>query len=188
MSGKLYGKAVLHPNTAPRRLARSMDRISVLLTLEPSIPKPKLRGTEFPAALLSLWQTSSLIPREHGVGHWRETRFVFIRQLSHVLSTLLTFATDTVHSGAVQPSHSASLHTTARPPYPPYASDVCDNLSVQGLGYELHEMGFNYRQRQEMFLFSKKSRPALGPTQRFFLWKVSDRVVKLTTHLHPVPR
>jgi len=55
-------------------------------------------------------------------------------------------------------------------------------------------MGFNFQHRQK-FLFSKMSRLALGSTQPLIQWApavpspgCSGQGVKLTTHLHPVPR
>ena len=39
-----------------------------------------------------------------------------------------------------------------------------------GLGCELYDPGFQFRQGQEVFLFSKASRPAMGPTQTPVQW------------------
>jgi hypothetical protein len=57
------------------------------------------------------------------------------------------------------------------------------------------KLGFYSQQRQEISLFSIASRPALGPTSLLsnvymglFPREISGRGVKLTTHLHLVPR
>jgi hypothetical protein len=54
---------------------------------------------------------------------------------------------------------------------------------------------FDSRQREENFLFSTASRPALRPTQTTIQWSpgalslgLSGKDVKLTTHLQLVPR
>ena len=64
---------------------------------------------------------------------------------------------------------------------------------VQLLGYKLDDPGFEPRHRQEIYLLSKTSRPAVGPTHaaiqwvpRFFPRGNSGRGVKLTTQPHLV--
>jgi hypothetical protein len=47
---------------------------------------------------------------------------------------------------------------------------------------------FDTRWGLEIFLFTTVSRTALGPTQPPIQWGKSGRGVKLTTHLHIVPR
>jgi hypothetical protein len=39
-----------------------------------------------------------------------------------------------------------------------------------GIGYGLNGLGFEFRQGQEIFVFSKTSRPSLGPTQPPIQW------------------
>jgi len=68
-------------------------------------------------------------------------------------------------------------------------------LSCAALGYGLGDREFGSRQGVGIFLFTTASRPVLGPTHLLIHWTpgalslgVNDRIVKLTTHLHLVPR
>jgi hypothetical protein len=63
------------------------------------------------------------------------------------------------------------------------------------MGWTIGVLGFNSRRELGIFLFTTASRSALGPTyplsngtREFFPWVSSGRGVKLTTHLHLVPR
>jgi hypothetical protein len=63
------------------------------------------------------------------------------------------------------------------------------------MGWTIGVLGFDSQRRLGIFLFTTASRTALGPThllsngyQWFFPWRLSGRGVKLTIHLHLVPR
>ena len=79
-----------------------------------------------------------------------------------------------------------------RPPVRPFCED-CNGKHYDFK--ELHGPGFDSRQGQETFLFSKMSRPALGPTQPPIHWVPGSfpgskevGALKLTTHLNLVLR
>jgi hypothetical protein len=54
------------------------------------------------------------------------------------------------------------------------------------MGWTTKKSWFDSLQRQQTFFYSKVSRLALGPLFLGVKWSVSG--VKLTAHLHPVPR
>jgi hypothetical protein len=67
-------------------------------------------------------------------------------------------------------------------------------LSI-ALGYGMYDPGFETRQELGMFLFTTASRPVLGPPsllssgyQGLISWGLSGWCLKLTTHLHLLPR
>jgi hypothetical protein len=61
-------------------------------------------------------------------------------------------------------------------------------LSGIALGYGLNYPGFESRQGLGIFPFTTASRSALGPTQPPIRGGKNGRCVKLTTHLHLVPK
>jgi hypothetical protein len=68
-------------------------------------------------------------------------------------------------------------------------------LSRYSVGLRAERLGFNSRQRQEIFLFYTTSRLVLGPTRlisngyrELFPQGESGRDMKLTTQVHLVPR
>jgi hypothetical protein len=69
-------------------------------------------------------------------------------------------------------------------------SDKPGRLSRYSDGLRAGRPGFDSRKGREIFLFSTASKPALGATQPPIQWypKLCGWCVKLTTHIHLVPR
>ena len=68
----------------------------------------------------------------------------------------------------------------------PFFSFSFITAHMKGIQHWQRNWGFKLQQKQEIFLVSKISRPALGPTHPPIQW-VPGRGLKLSTHLHLVP-
>ena len=67
-------------------------------------------------------------------------------------------------------------HTGIRSPDRPARSEALYRLSYRGLSqdYRMEDNGFSYQSGHNIVPFSKKGRPAMGPTQRPLQWLRGD--------------